>query len=171
MFFLRRDTDTGARIASRFWLFGKTPINSDVYPGHRMTAEESLFRVFDKTRRSPLPSSHGRRHATYYKTMDPHIAPCSDDDNANSYRSGHEFVPICSRCPIWSLATIALIALTMAAWGFLFRSLDSNNIACLSYPLKYCFLFGTPPIFNCKTCVPAQCSFLVMKFIMGYRFV
>ena len=175
MFFLHRNGNTGASTASGFRALGKKPISCDINPGHRMTAEESLFRIFDKTRRSPLPSSHVQRHAAYPKIMDPHIAPCSgSDDDTNDFRSGGEFMPIFGRCSTWKLAVmavIALIALTMVAGSFLSGSLDSNNIARLSYLLDYCFLFATPPVFNCETCVPAKCSFLVTKFVMGYRFV
>ena len=175
MFFLHRNRNTGASTASGFRVLGKTPISCDINPGHRMTAEESLFRIFDKTRRSPLPSSHVQRHAAYPKIMDPHIAPCSgSDDDTNDFRSGDEFMPIFGRCPTWMLAVmavIALIALTMVAGSFLSGSLDSNNIARLSCLLDYYFLFATPPVFNCETCVPAKCSFLVTKFVMGYRFV
>lgn len=172
MFFRHRNRNTGASTASQVWLLAKTPVNCDLNPGHRMTAEESLSRVYDKTLRSPLPSLHGQRYATCHKVMDPHIAPCSgSDDDTNDFRSGNELIPFCGRCPTWMLAVIALMALTMVAWGFSSRSLDSNNIAYLSYLPDYCFLFATPPVFNCETCIPTKCSFLVMKYTMGYRLV
>jgi hypothetical protein len=192
MIFLHRNTETTASIPSHFWRLGMTTINRD---SHRMTAEESLSKVDGRARHSPPAPSYGRNpgisHASH-RTVDLPVTSWSDNVNTihgssshSVVRPGHKTLTSHGRILTWMLAVIAVFALAMVIWGRSFNGFDWKNLLRLSCYLDawlacrysvcsffdWTFWSATPLVFHGDTTVTPPCSFLVVKYLMGYRFV